>query len=138
MGYGHAVPLRLRCGTGLAHRSRPHRLSIPVLALGAGKEALGAGHGSEVAFVFGNPGTGQPPRTFDETDWRISQEMQEYWTNFAKSGDPNGGKLPRWPKFDPAKRAYIDFTNSGPIAKEGLRRQVCELYSQYLEDRLKQ
>lgn len=103
-----------------------------------GKEALGAGHGSEVAFVFGNPGTGQPPRAFDDADWRISQEMQEYWTNFAKSGNPNDGKLPHWPEFDPAKRAYIDFTNSGPIAKEGLRRQVCELYSQYLEDRMKQ
>jgi para-nitrobenzyl esterase len=103
-----------------------------------GKEALGAGHGSEVAYVFGNPGTSQPSRVFDDTDWRISQEMQEYWTNFAKSGNPNGGKLSHWPRFDPVKRAYIDFTNSGPIAKQGLRRQVCELYTQYLEGRIKQ
>lgn len=103
-----------------------------------GKEALGAGHGSEVAYVFGDPGTGQPPRSFDSTDWRVSHEMQDYWTNFAKSGDPNDGKLPQWPKFDPKARAYIDFTNSGPVAKEGLRRQVCELYSQYLEGRMKQ
>ena len=103
-----------------------------------GKEALGAGHGSEVAYVFGNPGTGQPPRAFDEIDWRVSHDMQEYWTNFAKTGNPNDGKLPQWPKFDPKAHAYIDFTKNGPVAKEGLRRQVCELYSQYLEDRIKQ
>ena len=26
--------------------------------------------------------------------------MARYWTNFVKSGDPNGEELPRWPTFD--------------------------------------
>jgi len=56
--------------------------------------------------------------------------MQKYWTNFAKTGDPNGGGLPRWPKFDPAKRAYIEFTDAGPVVREGLRRQVCDLFTE--------
>jgi para-nitrobenzyl esterase len=59
--------------------------------------------------------------------------MQEYWTNFAKTGNPNGSNLPAWPKFDPEARAYLEFTNAGPVAKEGLRRAVCDLYTEKLK-----
>jgi para-nitrobenzyl esterase len=54
--------------------------------------------------------------------------MQQYWTNFAKTGDPNGGNLPKWPRFDVSTRAYVQFTDAGPVAKEGLRRQFCDLF----------
>jgi carboxylesterase type B len=53
-------------------------------------------------------------------------QIQEYWTNFAKTSDPNDGKLVKWPRFDPTARAYMDFTDAGPVAEEGLRRQVCD------------
>jgi para-nitrobenzyl esterase len=33
-----------------------------------------------------------------------------------------------WPKFDAAARAYLDFTDAGPVVKEGLRRQVCDVF----------
>jgi len=31
-------------------------------------------------------------------------------------------------KFDPSSRPYIQFTDAGPIAKEGLRRAYCDLF----------
>ena len=58
-----------------------------------GREALGAPHGSEVPYAFGTLGVGQNTLKYDATDQKISAEMQEYWTNFAKTGDPNGGTL---------------------------------------------
>ena len=38
-----------------------------------------------------------PPR-----DFAVSRTMQAYFANFIKSGDPNGGGLPEWPRLDPA------------------------------------
>jgi len=97
-----------------------------------GTVARGAPHGSEVPYVFGT----LPAGRYTAIDQRISQEMQEYWTNFAKTGSPNVGNLPRWPDFTPTGRAYLDFTDAGPVAKEGLRRAVCGVYIELLEHQM--
>jgi para-nitrobenzyl esterase len=89
-------------------------------------------HGGEIRYVFGTltrswvPGV--PPPSGTAVDQQISDVMQQYWTNFAKTGDPNGGQLPVWPTFDVSSRAYIQFTDAGPVAKEGLRRPFCDLF----------
>jgi len=90
-----------------------------------GKESAGAAHGSEVPFVFGTLG-----QDANQTDMQVSADMQEYWTKFAKTGNPTGGNLPKWPAFNPQGRAYIDLTNAGPVAKEGLRRAVCDVFAE--------
>ena len=93
-----------------------------------GQEALGAPHASEIPFIFGTLPVWQNMRKYNDSDRQYAPQMQEYWTNFAKTGDPNGGKLVKWPKFDAAARAYLDFTDAGPVAKEGLRRQACDVF----------
>jgi para-nitrobenzyl esterase len=93
-----------------------------------GLESIGAFHSQEIAYVFGTVERGVLPRPTNAVDKQISDVMQQYWTNFAKTGDPNGGGLPVWPKFDSSSRAYTQFTDAGPIAKEGLRRAYCDLF----------
>jgi para-nitrobenzyl esterase len=65
---------------------------------------LGPSHGAEIGYVFGNlggPGGGPaglrgPP---GPADVALSQLIENYWVNFAKTGDPNGPGLPAWPAF---------------------------------------
>jgi len=93
-----------------------------------GQEEKGAPHASEIPFIFGTLPVWQNMRKYNESDQAYAPQMQDYWTNFAKTGDPNGSKFTKWPKFDGASRAYMDFTDSGPVAKEGLRRQACDVF----------
>jgi len=93
-----------------------------------GKESEGAPHAAEIPFVFGTLPVWQEMRHYDLSDRLYAPVVQEYWVNFAKTGNPNGVGLPQWPQFDPAGRAYLDFTDSGPTAKAGLRRSICDLY----------
>ena len=90
-------------------------------------------HGTEVPYVFGAVNSESGGANYTAVDREISAAMQQYWTNFAKTGDPNGvvkvtSSLPLWPKFDPAARGYIEFTDQGPVARDGLRRPFCDLY----------
>jgi para-nitrobenzyl esterase len=93
-----------------------------------GKESEGAPHAAEIPFVFGTLPAWQEMRQYDVTDRQYAPIVQQYWVNFAKTGDPNGKGLVRWPKFDQEKRAYLDLLDAGPVAKEGLRRQICDEY----------
>lgn len=63
-------------------------------------------HASDINFTFGNidqPLFYHPPFVqYSEADRKFSDALMTYWTNFAKSGDPNAkgnDDLPTWPKY---------------------------------------
>jgi para-nitrobenzyl esterase len=60
-------------------------------------DVAGVPHGQELAYVFQK--LDLTPLPWTDADRRISDAMATYWTNFAKTGSPNGNGLPRWPAF---------------------------------------
>lgn len=56
-------------------------------------------HSDELEYVFGTLDS-RPGAKWRPEDRRLSQQMQSYWVNFAKTGNPNGDGLPTWPLYN--------------------------------------
>jgi len=74
---------------------------------GPDSDQLGAYHAAEILYVFNN--VHQIPAGAEETDVRLAGQMSDYWVNFARYGDPNGGSHPQWRPYTNAERHYMQF-----------------------------
>jgi len=80
------------------------------------RSPYGAGHGSEVSFVFNTLHArwgAQGEATAEEKE--LARIMNTYWANFAKTGNPNGNDLPDWPEYDNQKEEILDVSLDGQL-----------------------
>ena len=72
----------------------------------------GAAHADDMMYLKG---------VFDDKAEKYPQEkkvsdlMQQYWVNFAKTMNPNGEGLPSWPVFEDGKTTVMQFNNGASL-----------------------
>lgn len=85
---------------------------------------VGACHSLELAFVFGTLRTPWLRALFGASSraLSLSHRMQDAWLMFARTGDPNGGDQPEWPRYRPPKGKLAvlgaDFTQDFSMEEE--------------------
>lgn len=84
------------------------------------RQTAGAYHAAELPFVHG---ASLP--LFDTTaeDEALAEAMRDYWTQFAREGDPNVEARPQWPVFDPDDQMWMRLEPGERFGPENVRRR---------------
>lgn len=68
-------------------------------------QTLGASHAAEISFMMN---THPKWMKLSNKDKELTESMTVYWSNFIKTGDPNGQGLADWPRHDAASDQWIE------------------------------
>jgi para-nitrobenzyl esterase len=83
---------------------------------------LGAFHSDDIEYVFGTLDS-RPEAVWRPEDRKLSDLMGSYWTNFARTGDPNGIGLPHWPTYNAADQWQVMHLDATSEAKPDSQRE---------------
>ena len=94
----------------------------------------GAFHSSDIWFYFEN--LAKCWRPFKGKSYDLARKMCDYWTNFMKTGNPNGmgtdlEPLPEWPEFDVKKPVRMEFGEDvrlGDATPNEIMEMMLEVY----------
>jgi para-nitrobenzyl esterase len=78
--------------------------------------AMGAFHSDDIEYVFGTLDS-RIGAVWRPEDRKLSEQMGGYWTNFARTGDPNGPNLPKWPIYNATDNWQVMHLNADSQAK---------------------
>ena len=102
----------------------------PDLNLEDGPRSAGAYHSGDLAYVFGTHGildAGWAPE-----DAELSSTLMTYWTNFAKSGNPNHSTQPAWQPYQPNNHTTLYLSESQTASVDTVRRAKLDLLQDIL------
>ncbi len=81
-------------------------------------------HSSELPYVFGNSYLlGDVP----EAGLPLVGAIESYWTQFAKTGDPNGGSNVTWPPYTTAGDQHLNLDTTITVGT-GLEKASCDFW----------
>lgn len=84
-------------------------------------------HAADLGFTFGHSWGPQAPE-----DEAMSRMMMQYWINFIKTGDPNGGYLPYWPTYKQGTETVMYLRDGAHLAPVQNQKQL-DLWDEYFK-----
>jgi para-nitrobenzyl esterase len=85
-------------------------------------------HALEITFVFDNTSKARGPSGGGAKPAALAEKMSEAWIAFARTGNPNTGKLPRWPAYNAKTRSTMIFNDECRVEDDpfGAERRLWE------------
>ena len=89
-------------------------------------------HSGEMIYAYGNVRKDPKKYRYNESDYLLADIMLTYWSNFAKTGDPNGSDVPTWNLYNPSNNKVMELgEHLGDIDDEYL--SLYKLLDEYID-----
>lgn len=152
---GHVIDVYRKANPGAAASdlyfliASDNRYGAPVMKIAERRAALGKGsvylyyfcwetpieggrlkspHTIEIPFAFNNVKTSRMTAGSPDAP-ALAEKVSDAWIAFARNGDPNTPKLPRWPAFNPKDRPTMVFNNDSKVQDDPIREQRIAMFN---------